>query len=178
MKHAQKLILFILVMVLSACSNTHVSSIPVSPQSANSNPSPVSSTAAPEDRTSIIGTWRYIHPQADIMTPNSYFLQFNEDGTVYYMSGWENSESMEYRIGSFSDDEGTLTIRMATIHITEEGRNYDYSDAEYSSIIKYELSGQELHLTLICGNIPFVYMDNNVELIFTSEPKLQSPIFD
>ena len=94
------------------------------------------------------------------------------------MSGWENSESMEYRIGSFSDDEGTLTIRMATIHITEEGRNYDYSDAEYSSIIKYELSGQELHLTLICGNIPFVYMDNNVELIFTSEPKLQSPIFD
>lgn len=190
MKHIRKIIPFFLILMLSACSSTHASSVQMSSESENSSPSSISSAASVpssfvpsiaselEDITSIIGTWRYIHPKTDIMTPNSYSLEFNEDGTMNYMSGWENSESMEYRTGSFSEDEGVLTISMATIHITEEGLSYGYSDMEYSSVIMYELSGQELHLTLISGDIPFVYMDYNVELIFNPEAKLQSPRFE
>lgn len=192
MKHIQKLLLFILALALSACSNTHASGSPVSSKSEISSASPVFSSASAsasssfvasvtselEDIQSIIGTWCYVHPKTDVATPNSYSLEFHEDGTVYYMSGWENSESMEYRTGSFSDDDGVLTINMATIHITEEGLSYGYSDAEYSSVIMYELSGQKLRLTLISGDIPFVYMDYNVELVLSPRDKLQSSRFE
>lgn len=165
---------------LSGCASAPASQPGAEPMSATSisvNTTPLAGTesdtgsiSSGSGQTEILGAWHYLSGETRVMTPDLFVLQFNEDGTAEYMDGWYQSESMEYRSGTYTFDGQIITLSLETTRITKEGEAYGYIPQSYACSLLASSSGDNLVLTLVSGDPLFVYQEFDKPLTFMPWP--------